>query len=101
MGAFGSCHALDIGFVLGTYNIPGADGFFGSGADADSLATMMMDAWTCFARTGKPTVRVWQPYTAEKRETWLFGAENRMISMPSAGVRDAWENVPDTVIGRA
>jgi para-nitrobenzyl esterase len=55
-GILGSPHALEIPFVFGTYDQPGFDHFTGADRDpaAAVLAGRVMDAWTTFARTGRP-----------------------------------------------
>ncbi len=95
-GVFGACHALELGYVFGTYNLPGADKFSGSGPAADALAAAMMDAWTAFARTGDPG---WAPYDPGKRITMGFGAECRLVNDPEPGARQAWEKIPDSLVG--
>jgi len=101
MGSFGACHAMDIGFVLGTCALPDAQRFFGSGPGADALAAAMMDAWVSFARTASPGISGWPAYEPEHRKTWVFAAENKLVTNPSPEVRKAWANVPDALIGRA
>ena len=54
-GVLGSCHALELGFVFGTNQIPGMPAFAGTGPAAEKLATQMQDAWLAFARTGDPS----------------------------------------------
>ena len=74
-GVLGSCHALELGFVFGTYNEKLAGAFFGSGAKADALSSAMMDAWIAFARTGDPSnaLGTWPRYDTAKRATMIFG----------------------------
>ena len=49
-GIFGACHALEMGFVFGTHD----DFFCGTGPAADELSRCIQEAWTAFARTGRP-----------------------------------------------
>ncbi len=95
-GVFGACHALELGYVFGTYNLKGAEKFSGSGPRADVLAGLMMDAWIAFARSGKPG---WAAYDTDRRAAMLFGADSKPVSDPFASVRKAWEAVPDALIG--
>ena len=74
-GVLGSCHALELGFVFGTYNEKRAGLFFGSGAKADALSAAMMDAWIAFAHSGDPsttTTGSWPRYDTATRATMIF-----------------------------
>ena len=51
-GALGSCHALELPFVFGTYDT--APEFCGSGPVADAFSELTMDTWLAFAKTGNP-----------------------------------------------
>jgi para-nitrobenzyl esterase len=54
-----ACHALDLPFTFGTFDVStwrdfaGADG--ARAADADALSTRMQEAWTSFAADGAPS----------------------------------------------
>lgn len=95
-GAFGACHALELGYVFGTYSLKGAEKFSGSGPQADVLAATMMDAWVAFARSGNPG---WASYDMGQRTTMMFGAESKLVSNPFAAIRQAWDAIPDALIG--
>jgi len=56
----------------------------------------MMDAWTAFARSGKPG---WTSYDLGQRTTMMFGAQNKLISNPLPAIRQAWDTIPDQLIG--
>jgi len=102
-GVLGSCHALELGFVFGTYNEKLAAAFFGAGAKAASLSLAMMDAWTAFARTGRPVVSSgpeWPAYNETARPAMIFSADApRVESDPNAARRRAWSDVPESAIG--
>lgn len=55
-GVLGSCHALEIPFVFGVLDNPGAAMILGAAPDPQlrELALHMQDAWLAFARTGDP-----------------------------------------------
>ena len=55
-GIMGSCHALELGFVFGSYRERMAGRFFGKGPDAEALSDTMIEAWTNFARHGTPRI---------------------------------------------
>jgi len=102
-GVLGSCHALELGFVFGTYNQRLATAFFGAGPKARSLSVAMMDAWLGFARTATPTLStgtVWPTYDGATRRVLVFGDfEPRIESRPNEARRLAWQNIPDAALG--
>jgi para-nitrobenzyl esterase len=102
-GVLGSCHALELGFVFGTYREKLAAAFFGTGAKAEALSLAMIDAWTSFARSGKPSipsVAEWPHYEGASRNVMTFGAEPpQLASAPNENRRRAWEAIPETSIG--
>jgi len=100
-GVLGSCHALELGFVFGTYKEKLAAAFFGSGASAVALASAMMACWTTFARSGNPsTSGEWPVYDPATRSTMIFGDGAPYIeNTPNEQRRLAWDTVPETSIG--
>lgn len=102
-GIMGSCHALELGFVFGTYRERLAGAFFGTGADADALSATMIDAWTHFARTGSPETNAtgpWTRYDTASRETLIFGdGLPHLVSAPNEARRKAWEPIPERRLG--
>ncbi len=102
-GALGSCHALELGFTFGTYQVKGAAQFFGEGPKADALAAEMMDSWIAFARTGSPsndTSGAWMRYDTAKRATTIFGdGMPHVTARPNEGRRRAWDGIPEAFIG--
>ncbi len=102
-GIFGSCHALELGFVFGTHGDGVASAFFGKGELAQQLAHDMMESWTAFARTGDPTTTAtgsWPHYTTDQRPTMIFGdGSPHAVMAPERARMDAWRNVPDRKIG--
>jgi para-nitrobenzyl esterase len=90
-GVLGACHALEIGFVHGTYN----DKFCGSGPEADKLSRCMQDAWVAFARTGDPSCEStgkWPEY-GKKRMTMILGKNCHVEEAPFEDERRAWAGV--------
>ena len=100
-GVLGSCHALELGFVFGTYKEKLAAAFFGSGAKADALSGAMIEAWTHFARSGAPArPPQWPEYKKDTRDVMVFSAEPPHIeSAPNEARRKVWESIPETSIG--
>ncbi|MGD0795295.1 MAG: carboxylesterase/lipase family protein [Dehalococcoidales bacterium] len=90
-GMLGACHALEIGFVFGTYN----DKFCGAGPEADKLSQCIQDAWLAFARTGNPSCEClgkWPEY-GKKRLTMILGKNCHVEEAPYEDERKAWEGV--------
>ncbi|HVN64907.1 MAG TPA: carboxylesterase/lipase family protein [Candidatus Binataceae bacterium] len=101
-GMLGSCHALELGFVFGTNNLPGMSQFAGTGAVPERLATQMQDAWLAFARTGNPacdSIGEWPAFDKSTRATMIFGEEAGATKAPLDGERRAWEPLPDNTLG--
>jgi para-nitrobenzyl esterase len=102
-GVMGSCHALELGFVFGTYNAGMAASFFGSGPAADALADTMMDCWTAFARSGNPETGgsgPWPEYAEESRAVMIFGdGPPRTVERLNETRRLAWSELPDRKLG--
>ena len=101
-GVLGSCHALELGFVFGTNNLPGMSMFSGTGAAAEKLAVQMQDAWLAFARSGDPScasIGTWSGYTEARRATMVFGETTKLEDAPYDDERRAWDAVPDRILG--
>jgi para-nitrobenzyl esterase len=102
-GVIGSCHALEIGFMFGTYNEKLAGAFFGTGAKADALAVAMMESWIAFAKSGDPSNAVtgpWPRYDTASRKTMIFGdGAPHVADAPNEARRKAWSEIPETAIG--
>lgn len=96
-GLLGACHALELGFLFGTYE----EKFSGSGPAADALARNIQDAWLAFAHAGDPSCEslgTWPPY-GNSRETMILGEECVLKEAPYDEERRAWDSVPDATIG--
>src|SRR5581483_5908347 len=87
----GACHGLELPFVFGTLDSPGADAFAGSGPAAEALATTIQDAWLSFARTGDPG---WPAYDPSTRATMLLGETAKVVEDPMGAERLAWDGLP-------
>lgn len=102
-GLLGACHALELGFVFGTYAERLGGMFFGKGPAADALSSAMMDCWTAFARTGNPSspaVGEWPRYDANDRKVAIFGdGLPRVASSPNEARRRAWDAFPERKLG--
>jgi len=96
-GALGACHALELGFLFGTYD----ENFCGKGPAADALAKNIQDSWLAFARNGDPScasLGKWPSYS-ERRETMILGEDCHVEEAPYDEELRAWEVIPDAVHG--
>jgi para-nitrobenzyl esterase len=100
-GVLGSCHALEIGFVFGTYNEKRAGLFFGSGPKAHALSEAMMQSWIAFAHTGDPSAQgSWPRYDSANRATMMFGdGDPHITNAPDDARRAIWDTIPEERIG--
>lgn len=95
-GLLGACHAIEIPFLFGCLDLPGADKFIGSGPDAERLAERTMDAWLSFARSGDPSsdsLGAWPRYDASRRGTMELGARCGVLDDPAGAERALWDGV--------
>lgn len=100
-GAFGSCHAIELGFVFGSYSLKGPDNFFGKGETADAINRAMMQAWTSFARTGVPAINgvAWPRHEVDGGQLVVFGHGDRTAGVVDFARSDAWRTLPDARVG--
>jgi para-nitrobenzyl esterase len=87
-GAFGACHALEIGFVFDTLDL-GPEQMLGPmlGEAPQRLADAMHGAWVAFAATGDPG---WPRYTSDRRATMRFDTVSGVVDDPRAFERALW-----------
>ncbi|MER5709767.1 carboxylesterase family protein [Streptomyces sp. NPDC002122] len=83
----GACHALELGFVFDTLDLPETRVLTGPEAPQE-LATAMHAAWVAFAATGEPGWRRWDP----ARPVMTFGPGlPSLVEAPREAERRAWE----------
>jgi para-nitrobenzyl esterase len=90
-GALGACHALEMGFVFGTYDAV----YCGSGPQVKKLSLRMQDGWIAFARYGNPSCQSlgeWPPY-CDNRKTMILGRECYVENAPYEEERQVWDNI--------
>ncbi|MDX2560458.1 carboxylesterase family protein [Streptomyces sp. TX20-6-3] len=81
-----ACHALELGFVFDTLDLPEARALTGPDAPRD-LAAAMHAAWVSFATTGDPGWRRWDP----ARPVMTFGPGlPSLVEAPREAERRAW-----------
>ncbi|MFC9700965.1 carboxylesterase/lipase family protein [Streptomyces sp. NPDC056943] len=82
-----ACHALELGFVFDTLDLPETRALTGPDAPQE-LATAMHAAWVAFAKTGDPG---WRPWDAA-RPVMTFGPDlPSLVEAPREAERRAWE----------
>ncbi len=97
-GALGACHGLEIPFVFG--GVRSVLGSIGLVADrrAGALCDAIQDAWTSFARSGRPDrgkLQDWTAYGQRGRYTMSLGGRG-MLKDPHEGAREFWQPlIPD------
>ncbi|MGC1513874.1 MAG: carboxylesterase/lipase family protein [Acidimicrobiales bacterium] len=100
MAMLGSCHAIELPLVFGTLDAPGASMLSGEGEAAETLATLMQDAWIAFAHRGDPStpgLGSWPVYTAATRETMVLGTACGVETAPREDERRVWEARADAL----
>jgi para-nitrobenzyl esterase len=93
-GKLGACHALEIGFLYGTYD----NMFCGTGPEVEKLARKMQDAWTAFARSGNPSCESlgeWPQYCKNKK-TMIIGKDSHVEEAPYEDERRILETIGKT-----
>lgn len=99
-GAFGACHAIELGFVFGTHSAKGPDQFFGTGDTPDAINRAMMSAWASFAHgSAKVETRAWPKWSAFNPAMIIFGhaegaAVNGRMMRPAS-----WAALSDAKVG--
>ncbi|MCX4986893.1 carboxylesterase/lipase family protein [Streptomyces sp. NBC_00572] len=83
----GACHALELGFVFDTLDLPETRALTGPDAPGE-LAAAMHAAWVSFAATGDPGWRTWDP--ARPVMTYGRGVPS-LIEAPREAERRAWD----------
>ncbi|MBW8486281.1 carboxylesterase/lipase family protein [Actinomadura parmotrematis] len=83
----GACHALEIGFVFDTLDLPG-NRPLGGPHPPQELADAMHGAWLAFARGEGPG---WEPFDAGARRVKVFdGEKNPVVEDPRPERRALW-----------
>jgi para-nitrobenzyl esterase len=91
-GKFGAVHATDVALVFHNTHLP----IDGDRPVAHMLADKMAAAWVAFAKSGNPSTPAmpsWPAYTAERRETMVINAHQRVVSDPGRTFRLLWNEL--------
>jgi para-nitrobenzyl esterase len=89
-GRLGACHAVDLPFTFGTFDVDGWGAFVGAGPAAEAIGRDLRARWTAFARDGVPGPD-WPAYDTTRRATRIIGPEPGVVDDPRGAVRRAWE----------
>jgi para-nitrobenzyl esterase len=95
-GSLGSCHALELPFVFGTFGLPGLRAFVGDGEEVARLSQRVQDAWLAFARSGDPGHRGlgrWPAHDPERRPVQVLGRECRVQEQGDDPELRFWEGI--------
>jgi para-nitrobenzyl esterase len=95
-GALGSCHSLEVPFVIGSVSHPRLRPLVGEGPEPALLCERMQDAWLGFAREGDPAhpgLGAWPGYDAQRRATLRLGRECRVELAPLERERACWDGI--------
>jgi para-nitrobenzyl esterase len=93
----GACHAIELPFVLRTFESPTRYHIVGPEPPM-KLSDAMMDAWIAFIRTGNPGTHglSWPAYDSQRRATMIFNVESRVQVDPDRDVRLLYKDI-DTI----
>ncbi|XP_068632925.1 juvenile hormone esterase-like [Battus philenor] len=86
----GVCHADDLPYLFNVtcLNIPLTD-------NSKAIINKIVDMWTTFARTGKPTETEceWLPYSDKTKYCYVIGNSSKCIENPDAEHIDLWDEI--------
>ncbi len=96
-GVLGACHALELGFVFGTYGQGGGQFFGAAQPGAAALSDAMVTAWTNFAKTGNPGGDSPIPNFDADHTTYVFDESSGLVADPRAAEREIWQGMQDKI----
>ena len=95
-GIFGSCHSLELFFVLDRLHAGDSVAVLGNDPP-QKLADMMQDSWIAFAKTGNPdntSIPNWPAYNTRTRATMIFNVNPLVQNDPYGEDRLVWDGIP-------
>lgn len=94
-GRLGACHTLELPFVFGTLDAPGAGCLVGD-APPRGLAAALNSSWASFIGTGSPETELtggWPAFEPSTRPTMIFDASTGLTADPYATRRRVWDGL--------
>lgn len=91
-GTLGAGHTVDVPFALHTLWTPHTPYHLGENPPV-ALADQMHEAWSTFARTGRPaaaTLPAWPPYEPGQRSTMALDVQSSLLGDPEQARRLYW-----------
>jgi para-nitrobenzyl esterase len=83
-------HALEIPFAFNTLGAAGVKLFLGPGDLPQPVADEMHDIWTRFIQGEDPD---WPRYDSERRSTWHFDNESKLVENGELDRLEAWQGI--------
>ena len=94
-GEYGACHILELPYVFGTLDNTGVEWFFGSGKEAETVSSNMMQSWVKFAYNGNPNhnnIPNWAPYNETERCVMMIDNPFQLIKDHYKKILPLWED---------
>jgi para-nitrobenzyl esterase len=91
----GACHAIELPFVMGTFDSPTRYQIIGPNPPMD-LSDITMQAWIAFARSGNPNhsgMPEWPNYDTTRRATMIFNERSMVQDDPNKAVRQLYQEL--------
>jgi len=97
-GVLGSCHALEIPFVFGVLDNPGAEMIMGTAPEPAhlELSEIMQDTWLAFARSGHPhheALPNWPTANSVDRPVMRFDLVRELVLDHDGEQRALWDGI--------
>jgi para-nitrobenzyl esterase len=97
-----ACHAIELPFVLRTFNAPNQLEIVGPNPPMH-LSDLMMDAWIAFIRAGNPNGGArpdWPAYTPDRRATMIFNTDSAVQNDPDQDLLPLYKGIFDDLGGQ-
>jgi carboxylesterase type B len=91
IGGLGAIHAIDVALL---FRNPPMDLLLQDDAPTRQLSELMLEAWTQFAKTGKPAAAglpAWAPFDADKKITMVFDRQSKPVSDLDSHLLRFWQ----------
>ncbi|MCX2794781.1 carboxylesterase/lipase family protein [Microbulbifer thermotolerans] len=91
----GACHAVELGYVFGTYGAESLRPLYGAEANPHRLSGAMQKAWLNFAECGDPGAE-WLDFGSGHSRR--FGDHPRARPFDAAELTALWQDIPDNLL---